>query len=371
MHRLGAAQCQCAAGSHQHVCAGRRHLDGAGIHGGPFLDGGHVQRGPFGKNFHEQAAVSGIEVLHHHHGQREPSRQVRYQLLESLDATGGRAYHHQLVSGLRSVRGVVHHSQSPPQRVRGKSVRSRPLGFLTKGGAGVTSPRMVHKGDSVLVVDDDPEMRAVMRDILTDEGFTVTEAATAHEARERAATLAPDLVLLDLGLPDASGLDVLTELTRADVSAVIVVSARAGETDRVVGLDLGADDYIVKPFSERELVARVKATLRKARRHSADAKRSFGDMVIDDDSREVSIGGIDVELTAKEFDLLSFLTHSPRRVFTRGQLLEQVWESSPDWQNDATVAEHVHRLRAKLDPDDRFAWIETVRGVGYRFAPPG
>ena len=230
---------------------------------------------------------------------------------------------------------------------------------------------MVLTVGSVLVVDDDPDVRAALRDVLGDAGYLVAEAATGCEAREVFDREHPDAVLLDLGLPDISGLDVLTEFTARNTTPVIVLSGRSGETDRVVGLDLGADDYISKPFSARELVARVNAAIRAREGGARHNVLTFGPLVIDEAARDVSIDGVPVSLTPKEFDLLAFLAASPRRVFTRGQLLEQVWGSSANWQDDNTVAEHVYRVRRKLDPLDRSRWIETVRGIGYRFARTG
>lgn len=220
-----------------------------------------------------------------------------------------------------------------------------------------------------LVVDDDPDVRASLRDVLSDNGYLVTEAATGHEAMMSFTRDPPDVVLLDLGLPDVSGLDLLSELTETSSIPVIVLSGRTGETDCVVGLDLGADDYIAKPFGERELVARVNAAVRRHHGRTPRGRKSFGALVIDRATRDVSVDGVVVDLTPKEFDLLAFLAASPRRVFTRAQLLEQVWDSSKHWQDDNTVAEHVYRIRRKLDPSDRNRWIETVRSIGYRFAP--
>jgi DNA-binding response OmpR family regulator len=141
------------------------------------------------------------------------------------------------------------------------------------------------------------------------------------------------------------------------------------EPDRVAGLELGADDYVTKPFSPRELVARVRSVLRRTAGPLPDGSvRDFGRLRIDLDTREVEIDGRPVPLRRREFDLLAFLTSEPRRVFSRDQILMNVWNVEPDWQNDATVSEHVHRLRAKIE-DDAAAprWITTVRGVGYRF----
>ena len=220
----------------------------------------------------------------------------------------------------------------------------------------------------VLVVDDDDDIRAALRDLLGDEGYRVVEASTGGEAITFCADQRPDVVLLDLGLPDMSGLDVLVQLREASSAPVLVLSGRTGETDRVVGLDLGADDYISKPFSGRELVARVNAAMRRSRGTTRHGVISFGELLINEVTRDVSVDGQSVPLTPKEFDLLVFLARTPRQVYTRAQLLRHVWASSERWQDDNTVAEHIYRIRRKLDPDDRNRWIETVRGVGYRFA---
>ena len=222
----------------------------------------------------------------------------------------------------------------------------------------------------VLVVDDDPHIRAALRDTLGDNGYLVTEASTGEQAKEQLTAHEPDVILLDLGLPDVSGLDVLIDLTKASATPVIIISGRSGETDTAVGLDLGADDYIAKPFSERELLARVNAAIRRTRRQSRQPLIQYAGLAIDIDSRDVTIDNRQVILTAKEFDLLAFLAQSPRHVYNRKQLLQHVWGSSPQWQSDNTVAEHIARIRRKLDSNHRGRWIETVRGVGYRFAPP-
>jgi two-component system phosphate regulon response regulator PhoB len=224
---------------------------------------------------------------------------------------------------------------------------------------------------AVLIVDDDVEIRSVLREILSDGGYTIFEAGTGAEAVRLVEQVEIDVVLLDLGLPDASGLDLLARFTEHANASVIILTGRAGETDRVVGLDLGADDYIAKPFSARELVARVNAVNRRHHRGQlARRQLRFGSLVIDQDTRDVLLDGVLVPLTPKEFDVLAFLASSPRRVYSKSQLLRDVWGSSPDWQDDTTVGEHMHRIRRKLDPDNREHWVETIRGVGYRFAPP-
>ncbi|MEW6476240.1 MAG: response regulator transcription factor [Actinomycetota bacterium] len=227
---------------------------------------------------------------------------------------------------------------------------------------------------TVLVVDDEPMLRNLLSRLLRMEGYEVIEAEDGEVALDKVAAESPDLVLLDVMLPARNGLDVLGDLRQTSDVPVILVSALGEEADRVLGLKLGADDYVVKPFSAAELSARIESVLRRAR-HRADpqaptARMAFDGLVIDLGTREVTVTGERVEMTAKEFDLLAFLARSPRQVFSRDQLLHQVWGSSSDWQSDATVTEHVRRLRRKIEEDpDNPRWITTVRGVGYRFEP--
>ncbi|MFG1645123.1 response regulator transcription factor [Amycolatopsis sp. NPDC049252] len=220
-------------------------------------------------------------------------------------------------------------------------------------------------GRLVLVVDDDPRVRTVVTWQLEAEGFRVAEAPDGRRALETIGREQLDLVILDLALPGVGGLDVLRRLRSGERGAalpVIVLSGRSGETDRIVGLDLGADDYLVKPFSPGELVARVRSVLRRAA--PAPPVTAAG-LRIDHAAREVFLDGREITTTAKEFDLLAFLSAHPRQVFTRAQLLESVWASAAEWQSEATVTEHVHRLRQKLGP----GLVRTVRGVGYRLEP--
>ena len=180
----------------------------------------------------------------------------------------------------------------------------------------------------------------------------------------------PDLVVLDVMFPGASGLDLLAELRSTSDLPVILLTARAEESDRVAGLELGADDYVVKPFSPRELVARVRTVLRRTRRRPESGLIEHGELVIDVSAREVRIEDRIVELTAKEFDLLAHMASRPREVLSRNQLLEDVWDSSSEWQDPATVTVHIRRIRTKLEPEaDESRWLETVWGVGYRFRP--
>jgi two-component system phosphate regulon response regulator PhoB len=222
----------------------------------------------------------------------------------------------------------------------------------------------------LLVVDDDEGVLNFLRRVLTSEGFEVTLASSVADARAAIETERPSLVLLDLGLADDDGLELLAELRSGTDVPVIVLTGRGAEHDRVLGLRMGADDYIVKPFSYLELVARIDTVLRRSSQRPVAAPRVFGSIVIDTASREVSKDGRPIDTTAREFDLLAFLTASPRQVFSRQQLLEQVWASSAEWQDPATVTEHVRRLRGKLEDDpDQPRSIVTVRGVGYRFEP--
>ena len=222
---------------------------------------------------------------------------------------------------------------------------------------------------SLQVVDDDSRVRTVVRWQLEAEGYVVHEAADGNAAWQGIVDQRPDLVVLDLSLPGTSGLDLLRRLRESgDRTPVVVLSGRSGEGDRIGGLDLGADDYLVKPFSPGELGARVRSVLRRSSGEVVQRPPVVGDpgsrLHIDPWTREVELDGSPVSLTAREFDLLAFLAAHPRHVFTRKQLLEQVW-CSRGWQSEATVTEHVHRLRHKLGPRH----LVTVRGVGYRLEP--
>lgn len=220
----------------------------------------------------------------------------------------------------------------------------------------------------ILVVDDEALVREVIATYLEREGYRVTSSADGVEARRLLQTTSPDLVILDVMLPGRSGLDLLADLRREGTTPAILLTARVEEADRVAGLDLGADDYVTKPFSPRELVARVRSVLRRSR--PPGNRMEFGPLVIDPGAREVLLQGRSVELTAREFDLLAFLAASPRQVFSRHQLLEQVWDSSAEWQDPATVTVHVRRIRQKIEEDaEHPRWVVTVWGVGYRFEP--
>jgi DNA-binding response OmpR family regulator len=226
-------------------------------------------------------------------------------------------------------------------------------------------------GARVLVVDDEPMVREVVATYLARDGFAVDVACDGAAALAQWRAVRPDLVVLDLMLPGIGGLDVLRRLRAEGDTPVIVLTARADETDRVSGLELGADDYVVKPFSPRELAARVGSVLRRTRpRPGPVAPLCFDGLSIDPVTRDVMVDGRLIELTPREFDLLAFMAAAPRQVFSRRQLLEQVWDSSPDYQDPATVTVHVRRLRQKLEhTPDQPRWLATVWGVGYRFEP--
>lgn len=220
----------------------------------------------------------------------------------------------------------------------------------------------------IVVVDDDFDLRAIIRDVLEEDGFRVTAVGDGESMLGLLSGNQPDLVVLDLGLPGIPGLDVLRRLQERGRVPTIIVSGRGAEADRIVGLELGADDYLVKPFSHRELLARVHAVLRRSTDPVTPVVLDFGDLSIDIKSRDVTVDGRTVALTALEFELLAFLASSPRQVFSREVLLDRVWGSSGEWQTAATVSEHIHRLRRKIETDpDKPKWIETMRGAGYRF----
>ena len=219
----------------------------------------------------------------------------------------------------------------------------------------------------ILVVDDEPRITRLVRDYLERAGFAVIVARDGPEAIRRARTEAPDLVVLDLGLPGMDGLDVTRSLRQDTTIPIIVLTARDDEADRIVGLELGADDYVTKPFSPRELVARVRAVLRRRTPSDADTLRAGG-IEIDVPRMRVSVEGRRVELTATEFALLSAMVREPGRVFTRGQLLDAIHGVAFESYERAIDA-HVKNVRRKIGDDPRSPrHLLTVYGVGYRVA---
>ena len=222
----------------------------------------------------------------------------------------------------------------------------------------------------VLVVDDEPTIREIVVRYLERDGFATLEAADGDRARELVERESPDLVVLDLMLPGTDGLELCRWIRSRSSLPVIMLTARGEESDRIVGLELGADDYVTKPFSPRELAARVRTVLRRAELELVtDERLTFDGLVIDSSSREVTRGGEPLRLTAREFDLLWFMASHPRRVFAREQLMRRVWGYSAA-VDTGTVTVHMRRLREKIEEDpSRPRHLETVWGVGYRFTP--
>jgi two-component system, OmpR family, phosphate regulon response regulator PhoB len=223
---------------------------------------------------------------------------------------------------------------------------------------------------TVLVVDDEPTVRDVVVRYLRREGYETLEAGDGLDAQELLRSHEPSLVVLDLMLPGMDGLQLCQWIRARSELPVIMLTARAEEADRIVGLELGADDYLTKPFSPRELAARVRTVLRRSRNTSGPSERIVhGDLDLDAASREVTKAGLLLRLTAKEFDLLWFFASHPRRVFSRDQLMDRVWGYEPAFDT-GTVTVHVRRLREKIEDDpSRPRHLETVWGVGYRFCP--
>ena len=244
-----------------------------------------------------------------------------------------------------------------------------PAAAATEGLPPPVLPETLAGVSTILVVEDEPGIARLVEDYLEDAGFKVLLASTAADAVAQARASAPGLVVLDLGLPDRDGFDVTRELRRFTGVPIVMLTARGEESDRIVGLELGADDYVVKPFSPKELVARVRAVLRRTQAAAEPAEQLTAlDVVVDIPRRRVTVGGRQIELTPTEFALLEALVREPGRVFTRGQLLDAVHGVSFESYERAIDA-HVKNLRRKIEPQQRSPrYIETVHGVGYRFA---
>ncbi len=218
----------------------------------------------------------------------------------------------------------------------------------------------------VLVVDDEPQIVGLLRSYLERDGFDVDEAADGEAALETTRRVRPDLVLLDLMLPRLDGREVCRRIREMGHTPIIMLTARDEETDKLVGLELGADDYITKPFSPREVVARVRAVLRRATRGAPELIRA-GELVIDLRAHEVSLQGRRIDLTPTEFRLLEILAGHPNQVFTRMQLIDRIQGHAFEGY-ERTVDAHVKNLRGKVEPDPRNPqYIVTVYGVGYKF----
>ena len=222
---------------------------------------------------------------------------------------------------------------------------------------------------TVLVVDDEPTIREVVCQYLQRDGFTTIEAGDGEQALEEIAKSDPSLVVLDIMLPGVDGLEICRRVRSNSNVPIILLTARGEETDRIVGLELGADDYVTKPFSPRELAARVRTVLRRVAPELSTDRLEIGDIVIDPASRDVLVDGTTLKLTAKEFDLLLFLAQNPRQVFSRDHLMDRVWGYQAAFDT-GTVTVHIRRLREKIEIDPSApSRIETVWGVGYRFVP--
>jgi two-component system response regulator RegX3 len=253
----------------------------------------------------------------------------------------------------------------PSERTAPASVGA--VAFPGKG----TIPRMASGRRTILLVEDESSITEPLAEALGREGFDAQVAGTVAEALEQAEQLDPDLVLLDVMLPDGSGFDVCRALRRTSQVPIIMLTARGEEADRVVGLELGADDYVVKPFSAREVVARIRAVLRRTatpEQPGGDQPIEIGDVRLDPARRQVRVGGDAVELSRKEFDVLELLMRNAGTVVRREQLLTEVWETN--WFGSTkTLDVHVSGLRRKLgdDPNEP-RYLHTVRGVGFRFS---
>jgi DNA-binding response OmpR family regulator len=225
---------------------------------------------------------------------------------------------------------------------------------------------------TILVVEDEPQIAGLVRDYLEHAGFAVLTAGDGAGGMALARARRPDAIVLDLGLPKVDGLDVIRALRRDSAVPIVVLTGRGDETDRVLGLELGADDYVVKPFSPKELVARVRAVLRRAEALPLASERLVsGDLELDLARRRVTAGGHVVDLTPTEFELLATLAREPGRVFTRSQLLDAVHGFSLDTYERA-IDGHVRNLRRKLEPAEQGGtrYVRTIHGVGYALREP-
>ncbi len=225
----------------------------------------------------------------------------------------------------------------------------------------------------ILIVEDDPAIRLGLQRHLSFEGFTIDLAKDGEEALARAFDRKPDLVLLDLMLPKVNGFEVCKTIRKYDPKLpIVILSAKGDEGDKVLGLDLGADDYVTKPFSLRELTARIKAALRRKRAAAGEVDVfEEGNLKIDFSAQSLAVDGTERECTTREFSLLKFLIHNRGRVMSRDQILNEVWGFDYDG-TPRTIDNFINKLRQKMEKDPQNpAWIQTVRGTGYKFRPAG
>ena len=236
--------------------------------------------------------------------------------------------------------------------------------------AQLNAPETERPTKTILVVDDDPDARRIATTILASEGYGVIEADTAERALDAIRSRRVDLIILDLALPGTPGLELLATVRRHHDLPVLIISGNDDVNTRIVGLRVGADDFVVKPVAPGEISARVGALLRRSEPIRPAGTLEFDHIVIDSDARQVFVRGRRIDLAPKEFDLLQFLASTPRRAYSRQVLLERVWQSSPEWQQQATVTEHIRKLRTKIEDNPAAPrWISTVRNMGYRFDP--
>jgi len=215
----------------------------------------------------------------------------------------------------------------------------------------------------VLLIEDDDAIASSLVVALTGTGIDTERADTAHMGLSKATSGNFDVILLDLGLPDGDGLDVARSIRETSHTPIIIVSARGDEVDRIVGLEIGADDYVVKPFSQRELLARIRAVVRRNVPRDSEITSSMSRLHIDEKSRRATLDGVELSFTAKEFDVLNFLAQEPGVVFRRTEILDGVWDT--EWYGTTkTLDAHVAAIRKKLGHQ---GWIEAVRGVGFKF----
>ena len=223
----------------------------------------------------------------------------------------------------------------------------------------------------ILIVEDEPEIREMIRYVLEQEEFTISEAAHAQDVRQLLTAEKIDLILMDWMLPGRSGLELIRELKQKPKTKnipIIMLTARADELNKIDGLESGADDYITKPFSTRELIARIRAVLRRSGYHSEDSPVELGGLRIEPTSHMVFANGARLDLSPSEYRLLFFFMTHAERAYTRAQILDQVWGDNV-YVEERTVDVHIRRLRKFLTPSRHDHFIQTVRGVGYRFAP--